>query len=305
MAGQPSVVRKPREYLSAADTGWRRRLFVVIFEADTRGGQLFDLALLCLIVLSVATVMLDSVEPIHVRWEGSLDALEWFFTLAFTLEYVLRLVCVRHPLRYARSTLGIIDLLAIAPTWLALFFPRAEVLIGVRVLRMLRVFRILKLGPYVSEFSDLRDAVVDSRRKIAAFISFVLVVVVVIGTLMYVVEGPQHGFTSVPASVYWAITTMTTVGFGDITPQTDIGRFIASVIMLIGWGTLAVPTGIVSAEYAARRARAIALTTRNCPRCLSTGHSASAKYCQDCGADLLPYETDAPASTQKPRPLLG
>src|SRR5215831_18946983 len=138
MAGQPSVVRKPPEYLSAADQGWRRRLFVIIFEADTRGGQLFDIALLCLIVLSVATVMVDSVESIHVRWEGWLDALEWFFTLAFTLEYVLRLVCVRHPLRYARSTLGIIDLLAIAPTWLALFFPRAEVLIGVRVLRMLR-----------------------------------------------------------------------------------------------------------------------------------------------------------------------
>jgi voltage-gated potassium channel len=305
MTSQPSVVREPPEYLSAADQGWRRRLFVIIFESDTRGGHLFDITLLWLIVLSVATVMVDSVEPIHLRWERSLDVLEWFFTLAFTLEYVLRLICVRHPLRYARSTLGIIDFLAIAPTWLALFFPRVEVLIGVRVLRMLRVFRILKLGPYVSEFSDLRAAVMDSRRKIAAFISFVLVIVIVIGTLMYVVEGPQHGFTSVPASVYWAITTMTTVGFGDITPQTDIGRFIASVIMLIGWGTLAVPTGIVSAEYAARRNRALAATTRSCPRCLSTGHSTTAKYCQDCGADLLPDESDAAASTPTPKPFMG
>jgi voltage-gated potassium channel len=271
-------------------------MFVIIFEADTRAGRLFDIALLWLISLSVATVMLDSVAPVHAKWGRWLDALEWFFTLTFTLEYALRLICVQNPLRYARSALGIVDLLAIAPTWIALFFPGAEVLIGVRVLRMLRVFRILKLGAYVSEFRDLRDAVVDSRRKIAAFIYFVVVVVIVIGTLMYVVEGPQTGFTSVPVSVYWAITTMTTVGFGDVTPKTDLGRFIASVVMLIGWGTLAVPTGIVSAEYAARRAKAIAPTTRSCGSCLSTGHSATAKYCQDCGVRLSPYENDAEGS---------
>lgn len=296
MIGKPSPEREARDSLGAPRSGWRLRLFIVIFEADTRAGRLFDITLLCLIVLSVMVVMLDSVASIHAEWGRVFGALEWFFTAIFTTEYVLRLVCVQQPLRYARSTLGIVDALAIAPTWLALLFPGLHVLIDVRVLRMLRIFRILKLGAYISEFRDLRDAVISSRRKIAAFISFVLVVDIVMGTLMYVVEGPKNGFTSVPTSVYWAITTMTTVGFGDITPQTDIGRLIASVMMLMGWGTLAVPTGIVSAEYTARRTSAIAPTTRSCPRCLSIGHSATANFCRDCGAKLLPYQADTGSS---------
>jgi voltage-gated potassium channel len=292
MADKTPSASPAQQYSSAKDVGWRRRLFVVIFEADTRAGRLFDITLLWLILLSIATVMLDSVASIHAEWASGLYALEWFFTLAFTIEYALRLAVVRHPLRYARSGLGIVDLLAIVPTWLALFFPGMATLIGVRALRLLRVFRILKLGAYVSEFGDLRNAVMDSRHKIAAFISFVLAVVVVIGTLMYVVEGPQNGFTSVPVAVYWAITTMTTVGFGDVTPKTDLGRLIASVVMLLGWGTLAVPTGIVSAEYTARRTRMSPPTTRSCGSCLSTGHSATARYCQDCGAELSPYQSD-------------
>ena len=166
-------------------------------------------------------------------------------------------------------------------------------LIAVRVLRMLRIFRILKLGAYIEEFSDLRDALVSSRRKIAAFLSFVLVVVIVMGTLMYVVEGPENGFTSVPASVYWAITTMTTVGFGDITPNTNVGRMIASIMMLIGWGTLAVPTGIVTAEFTARRTDALTPTTRTCHNCLSIGHGVTAKFCRDCGTQLPHYQSDA------------
>jgi voltage-gated potassium channel len=282
----PRPTTKPRYYLGAPHSGWRLRLFVIIFESDTRAGRLFDIALLCLIVLSVAAVMLDSVASVTAQWGLLLTVLEWFFTVFFTIEYVLRLVCVQHPLRYARSTLGVIDILAIAPTWLALLFPGLQMLIAVRVLRMLRIFRILKLGAYIEEFSDLRDALVNSRRKIAAFLSFVLVVVIVMGTLMYVVEGPENGFTSVPASVYWAITTMTTVGFGDITPNTNIGRLIASIMMLIGWGTLAVPTGIVTAEYTAHRTGALTPTTRTCQNCLSIGHALTAKFCQDCGTQL-------------------
>jgi voltage-gated potassium channel len=289
------ILRSAREHFGGPETGWRLRLFTIIFEADTRAGKAFDIALLLMIVISVAVVMLDSVASIHARWGGLFLVLEWFFTITFTLEYILRLLCVRYPMRYARSAFGLVDLIAIAPTWLALLFPGLHALIDVRILRMLRVYRILKLGAYINEFSELREALINSRRKIAAFISFVLVVVIVMGTLMYVVEGPTHGFTSVPASVYWAITTMTTVGFGDITPQTDLGRLIASVMMLMGWGTLAVPTGIVSAEYAARRTSALMPTTRSCQQCLSIGHAATAKYCRDCGAELPPYQTDASA----------
>lgn len=292
MADHTLSTYSARHHLGAPSNGWRLRLFSIIFEADTRAGRLFDIALLLLILGSVTAVMLDSVAEIHARWGDLFAVCEWVFTALFTLEYALRLLCVRNPLRYARSALGIIDALAIAPTWLALLIPGVHVLIDVRVLRMLRVFRILKLGAYISEFRDLREAVIDSRRKIAAFISFVLVVVIIMGTLMYVIEGPDNGFTSVPASVYWAITTMTTVGFGDITPKTDLGRAIASLMMLIGWGTLAVPTGIVSAEYTSRRTNAIAQTTRSCDNCLSIGHAATAKYCRDCGAALPPYQTD-------------
>jgi voltage-gated potassium channel len=289
----PPSSRKRHKYTSAADQGWRHKLFVIIFEADTPVGRLFDIALLWLIVASVVVVMLDSMADIHARWGLLLGILEWLFTVIFTIEYVLRLMCVRQPLRYARSALGIVDLVAISPTWLALFFPSLHVLIDVRALRMLRVFRILKLGAYIEEFRDLREAVIYSRRKIAAFLSFVLVVVIVMGTLMYVAEGPENGFSSVPASVYWAITTMTTVGFGDITPRTDLGRVIASIMMLIGWGTLAVPTGIVSAEFTARRTRVIAPTTRSCRHCLSTGLSMQAKYCEVCGAQLSPNGSDS------------
>jgi voltage-gated potassium channel len=279
-------LKSARGYLSAANKGWRRRLFVVIFESDTRAGRLFDAVLLLLILISVAVVMLDSVASIHAKWGRQFAALEWFFTLIFTIEYALRLVCVRQPLRFARSGLGIIDVIAIAPTWLALLFPSLHALIDVRVLRLLRIFRLLRLGAYIAEFNEIRDAIFASRRKIATFISFVLVVNIVAGTLMYVVEGPANGFTSVPVSVYWAITTTTTVGFGDITPKTEFGRFISSVMMLMGWGTLAVPTGIVSAEFAARRTRTVGRKRRRCQACQSIGHSPTARYCRDCGAKL-------------------
>ena len=270
------------------DTGWRLQLYTIIFEADTRAGRLFDVALIWAIVASVTIVVLDSVASVGDRAGTAFDVLEWGFTLLFTLEYAARLLCVRHPLRYARSVFGVIDLLAVLPTWLALFMPELHALIDVRILRLLRIFRVLKMGAYVAEYGALGAALAASRRKILVFISFVLMVVLVLGTLMYVVEGPANGYTSIPVAIYWAISTMTTVGFGDIVPKTGFGRFIASVMMLLGWGILAVPTGIVSAEFTAQRVRRIP-TTRTCHECLSEGHEPTARYCKDCGAKLPAY----------------
>jgi voltage-gated potassium channel len=265
--------------------GWRLRWYTVIFEADTRAGRWFDTALIALILLSLAVVAADSVAALGQRYGVVFNAMEWVFTVVFTLEYLARLACVRHPLRYATSFFGVIDLLAILPTYLALLFPELHALIDVRVLRLLRVFRIFKLTAYMAEYQALGQALTASRRKILVFLSTVLMIVVVMGTVMYVVEGPENGFTSIPVSVYWAITTMTTVGFGDITPKTDLGRLIASMMMLLGWGTLAVPTGIVTSELSAQRNRTPP-TTRTCHECLSEGHLPQARFCFDCGAPL-------------------
>ncbi|MCU0952201.1 MAG: ion transporter [Burkholderiaceae bacterium] len=248
------------------ERGWRRELYNVIFESDTRAGRLFDIVLLVLIVASVAVVMLDSVQSIAARHGRLFNALEWVFTLLFTVEYVARLACVRRPMRYATSFFGVVDLLAVLPTWLAIFFPELHALIDVRVLRMLRVFRILKLTAYVREFRALAGALRASRRRIAVFIVAVGMVVVLLATVMYVVEGAEHGFTSIPVSIYWAVTTLTTVGFGDITPKTDLGRAIASLMMLLGWGILAVPTGIVTAEMTSRQLRTRLVAQRRAPR---------------------------------------
>jgi voltage-gated potassium channel len=272
--------------------GWPKRLYIIIFEADTRAGKLFDVTLIWLILASIAVVVLDSMTSLPARLDPVFTALEWTFTLLFTAEYMARLVCVRRPWRYARSIYGIVDLLAVLPTYLAVLVPGLHVLVDVRVLRLLRIFRVLKLGAYVHEFGALGRALASSRRKILVFLSFVLMVVLVMGTLMYVVEGPANGFTSIPVGVYWAITTMTTVGFGDLAPKTDLGRLIASVMMLAGWGTLAVPTGIVSAEFTAQRFTR-ETTTRTCPDCLTEGHLPSARFCRDCGAKLPRYMREA------------
>ena len=277
-------------------SGWRLRAYIIIFEADTRLGRWFDLALIWIILASVAVVMLDSMESVHAKYADVLNRLEWGFTIIFTIEYILRLACVPHPLRYARSFYGIIDLLAVLPTYLAALVPGLHALLDVRILRLLRLFRLLKLAHYVAEYGALARALYASRRKIFVFLSFVLMVVLIMGTLMYVVEGPANGFTSIPLAVYWAITTMTTVGFGDITPQTDLGRVVASIMMLLGWGTLAVPTGIVSAEFTAQRMLRVP-TTRTCHQCLSEGHMPGAKFCRDCGAPLPPYQTEVNKTT--------
>jgi len=270
--------------------GWRLKLYTIIFEADTRAGQLFDRWLIAIILLSLVVVLAGSVSALQERFELAFTVMEWLFTIIFTLEYAARLACVRNPLRYATSFFGIVDLLAILPTYLALLVPEMHALIDVRVLRLLRVFRVFKLTAYVAEYQTLGAALVASRRKIMVFLSAVLMIVVVMGTLMYVVEGPANGFTSIPISVYWAITTLTTVGFGDITPKTDLGRLIASLMMLLGWGTLAVPTGIVTSEMAAQRQRRPTTTTRTCHECLTEGHAPDARFCMHCAAPLPPYQ---------------
>ena len=281
------------EILGKPLTGWRLQVYTVIFEADTRAGRLFDQLLIAVILTSVAVVAADSVHSINVRFHRELTLAEWFFTLIFTVEYLARLACVRRPWQYARSFYGVIDLLAVLPTYLALLVPEVGALIDVRVLRLLRVFRIFKLTAYVTEYQAIGLALRASRRKILVFLAAVMMIVLVIGTLMYVVEGPANGFTSIPTSVYWAITTMTTVGFGDITPKTDLGRLIASLMMLLGWGTLAVPTGIVTAEMTyARRAT---VTTRTCQECLTEGHMPDANYCRHCGAVLTRYAHEGQA----------
>lgn len=273
-------------------SGWRLRLYTIIFEADTRAGRLFDKWLIGIILLSIVVVVVDSMQRVDPSARHFFMLMEWIFTVAFTAEYVARLLCVRHPWRYARSFYGVIDLLALMPTYVALLVPEVHALIDVRVLRLLRVFRIFKLTAYVAEYQSLGRALKASRRKILVFLSAILMIVLVMGTLMYVVEGPVNGFTSIPTSVYWAITTMTTVGFGDITPKTDLGRLISSVMMLLGWGTLAVPTGIVTAEMTAMRFANVPPTTRTCHECLTEGHLSESNYCLHCGARLPKYQND-------------
>jgi voltage-gated potassium channel len=265
---------------------WRARLHRVIWESDTAAGRLFDQVVVVAILVSVAVVLVDSVQGWHQRFRAGFTVLEWCFTLLFTAEYVARLISVGRPLRYALSFFGIVDLLAVLPTYLALFVPELHALIDVRILRLLRIFRILRLTAYVAEYQVMGEALWASRRKILVFLSAVLMIVLVMGTLMYVVEGPENGFRDIPTSVYWAITTMTTVGFGDITPRTDFGRFIASAMMLLGWGTLAVPTGIVTAEMTARRHVRPPLLARTCGNCGAGGYGPEANYCQQCGQVL-------------------
>ena len=266
--------------------GLRRRMYEVIFESDTPAGRAFDKAIIAAILVSVAVVVMDSVPAMNQRHRAAFDIAEWFFTLLFTAEYIARIARVQRPLRYVRSFFGIVDLLSVLPTYLAIAFPETHALIDVRVLRLLRIFRIFRLTHYVAEYQMLAEALAASRRKIMVFLSAVLMVVLILGTLLYVVEGPEHGFRDIPTSVYWAITTITTVGFGDITPKTEAGRFIASVMMLIGWGTLAVPTGIVTAEMTARRRTAPGATDRLCAGCGLGGHDADARFCRMCGARL-------------------
>lgn len=286
-----SKQRNPSPALAPADgwPPWRKRLHEIIFEADTPAGLAFDAGLLLAILGSVTFVMLASVEPIHAAYRELFDAAEWAFTALFTVEYGLRLLSVRRPLRYATSFFGVVDLLSILPTWLGLFLTGANSLMVVRTLRLLRAFRVFKMASYLVESRVLMLALARSRQKIFVFLTAVLCAVVVAGTLMYVVEGPENGFTSIPVSVYWAIVTITTVGYGDISPHTPLGQAIAACMMVLGYGVLAVPTGIVSVELA-EAARSPTETgvigTQHCSVCALDAHDGDAKFCKRCGHAL-------------------
>lgn len=264
--------------------GWRETLFEIIFEADTPAGKWFDIVLIISISLSVLTVMLDSVGSVRAKYGSLLYAAEWLFTILFTVEYILRLLCVGRPTKYALSFFGIVDLLAILPTYTSLLFYGSRYLSVVRILRVLRVFRVLKLGHHTKEAALLKRALHASRRKILVFLFVVLTLVTIIGSVMYVIEGEENGFTSIPRSVYWAVVTLTTVGYGDISPDTGAGQFLAAMVMILGYSIIAVPTGIVTVELShAHRERT---TSQACPNCSAEGHDRDAKYCKFCGTRL-------------------
>jgi voltage-gated potassium channel len=262
---------------------WRNNLHAVIFEAETPAGKWFDILLIVSILASVFAVMLDSVSSINIRYGDLLNAAEWFFTIIFSIEYVLRLICVGRPLLYASSFFGIVDLMAIIPTYLSLIIPGTEYLLVVRILRILRIFRVLKLVQYMGEAVLLMKALRASSKKITVFLFTVLTLIIILGSLMYLIEGSQNGFTSIPRSIYWAIVTLTTVGYGDISPQTNIGQVLAAFIMILGYSIIAVPTGIVTVELSQVSSKN---ATRSCKDCSAEGHDNDAVFCKYCGATL-------------------
>jgi len=266
------------------DGNWRSTLYTIIFEADTPAGKAFDEILILSILLSVTVVMLDSLRSITISHGELLHLLEWVFTILFTVEYFFRLICVGRPIRYATSFFGVIDLLAILPTYLSLFIAGSQYFMAIRVLRLLRIFRVLKLVQYLGEAELLMSALRASRRKITVFLFAILNLVVILGSLMYVIEGAESGFTSIPISIYWAIITLTTVGYGDIVPQTNLGHALAAVVMIIGYSIIAVPTGIVTSEitYAAKQN----ITSKVCPQCGTEGHDSDAEFCKHCGSKI-------------------
>jgi voltage-gated potassium channel len=267
-----------------ARSRWRLKLHEIIFEADTPAGKWFDVLLILSILVSVVMVMLDSVSAIQ-KTRGRILLLgEWLFTILFTIEYVLRLLSVGRPLAYATSFFGVVDLLAILPTYLSFIIPGAQYLLVIRILRVLRIFRIFKLVQYVGEASLLIQALRASRRKITVFLFTVLTLVTIFGSLIYLIEDPKDGFTSIPKSIYWSIVTLTTVGYGDVSPQTSIGQLLAALIMITGYAIIAVPTGIVTVELSHAFKRKI--STQACPECSAEGHDSDAKFCKYCGSIL-------------------
>ncbi len=269
----------------SANKTLKDKWYEIIFQADTRAGKNFDILLLISILLSVLIVMLDSVGNLHRRYRDFFLLGEWFFTLLFTLEYAVRIVVSRRRVKYIRSFYGIIDLLSVLPTYLSLILAGSHYLLVIRVLRLLRVFRILKLSRYLRASEVLAVSLKQSRYKITVFFEVVLTMVVIMGSLMYLIEGPENGFSSIPKSIYWAIVTLTTVGFGDITPQTVLGQFFASLIMILGYSIIAVPTGIISAEMA--RTKYTSPAKQNaCPQCGNTDHDDDAAFCKKCGNPL-------------------
>ena len=270
---------------------WKSKIHEVIYEADTPAGKIFDVILLILILLSVALVMLESVANMQIKYGTYFYIGEWVITIFFTIEYILRVISIKKPSAYIFSFYGLIDFISTIPLYLSFFIVGTNALLTIRALRLLRVFRILKITRYIGEGNKLTKALKDSRPKILVFLFAVMILSVIAGTLMYIVEGPEHGFKSIPVSVYWCIVTLTTVGFGDIAPVTALGQFIAMVIMVLGYGIIAVPTGIVSAEMAKKDTvepdqKGLRLNTQVCHNCGARKHQDEAQYCHKCGSSL-------------------
>ena len=291
MLERPSAARPggpvgPAQSPEPATRPWRHRLHTIIFEADTPAGRLFDIALIVAIVLSVAIVIVESISGPASQYATPLSIAEWTITVLFTFEYIARLLAVRRPLAYARSFFGIVDLLAILPAYASVVLAGGQYFLVLRILRLLRIFRIFKLAHFLDQANLLTSALRASRVKIAVFLFTVLTLVVIIGALMYVIEGPERGFTSIPIGMYWAVVTLTTVGYGDVAPSTDLGRFVASFVMILGYGIIAVPTGIVTTELVNAARRPEDISGQACPVCAAEGHRVGAKFCFACGATL-------------------
>ena len=266
---------------------WRDKLHEVIYEVDTPGGRLFDVILFIAIIASIIFVMLESVSYIDQEYHDFLNVSEWIITILFTIEYIARIISVKKPIKYITSFYGIIDLLSTIPKYLSFFLVGSHSLVALRALRLLRVFRILKLARYIGESTNFVRALKASRAKIAVFLFFVVILCVILGTVMYLVEGNEEsGFTSIPRSVYWAIVTLTTVGYGDIAPVTALGQFIDSLIMIMGYGIIAIPTGIVSSEMTKVNRRKVQTNTQSCANCLVEKHKDGAEFCYNCGEKL-------------------
>ncbi|MDO7172772.1 ion transporter [Mariniflexile sp. AS56] len=271
-------------------TNWKEKLHEIIYEADTPAGKLFDVVLMITIIASILLVMLESVKSIDAKYHNLLNISEWIITILFTIEYVARIITVRKPFHYIFSFYGIIDLLSTIPKYISLIFGGIHALAALRALRLLRIFRILKLARYLGASNNLVRALRASRAKISVFLFAVIIVAIILGTIMYLIEGEENGFTNIPKSVYWCIVTLTTVGFGDIAPQTPLGQFIAALVMILGYGIIAVPTGIVSAEYTAQNKPKeepekphVDLNTQSCPNCAAGRHKDNAEFCYNCG----------------------
>ena len=273
---------------AAARAAWRDALYRIIFESDTPQGKVFDLVLVICIVISVLVVMLDSVASMHLHWSGTLYVLEWLFTIIFTVEYVARVISVHKATGYIFSFMGIVDLLSTLPSYIGLILSGPAYTMTLRLLRLLRIFRVLKLAYYLEEGAVMAQALAASRRKLLVFLLAILMLVMILGTMMFVVEGPENGYTSIPVSIYWAIVTLTTVGYGDIAPKTPLGQAIASLVMILGYAIIAVPTGIVTVELA--RGKVKQNMGVACPRCMLEGHAQDARYCRRCGERLLEHD---------------
>jgi len=265
---------------------WQQKLHEVIYEADTPAGKLFDVILLIVIIASIILVMLESVRAIDNKYHKFLDISEWVITILFTIEYIARIVSVKKPLKYITSFYGIIDLLSTIPKYLSLFLVGSQHLVALRALRLMRVFRILKLAQYIGETNNFVKALKASRARIFVFISFILILCTVLGTIMYLIEDDSSGFTSIPESVYWAIVTLTTVGYGDIAPVTPIGQFVASLVMILGYAIIVIPTGIITSEIVKDSMKSVQTNTQSCPNCSVSKHRDNAEFCYKCGEVL-------------------